>query len=107
MLKELFVKIKEMNTTRGAICHYTAHFTTTDGKEHSFNKYRYGAPEQINCSLPEYIMLEVKSDGYFKDNDGIMYPLQNVVSISWECDDVIENVILKKYQVFYDKPIDK
>ena len=52
-------------------------------------------------------MMDVKSDGYLVDNDGIMYPLQNVVSIAWECDDVIENVILHEHQVFYDKPIDK
>ena len=41
MLKKLFAKIKEMNTVRGTIRHYTAHFTTVDGKEHSFNKCRY------------------------------------------------------------------
>ena len=107
MLKKLFAKIKEMNTMRGTICHYTAHFTTTDGEAHSFNTYRYGAPDQIKCSVPEYIMIDVKSNGYLKDNDGIMYPLQNVASIAWECASVIENVILKEYQVFYDKPIDK
>ena len=67
MLKKLFAKIKEMNTVRGTICHYTAHFTTTDGKEHSFNKYRYGAPDKLKCSVPEYIMIDVKSDGYLKD----------------------------------------
>ena len=107
MLKKLFAKIKEMNTVRGTIYHYTAHFTTIDGKEHSFNKYRYGAPDKLKCSVPEYIMIDVKSDGYLVDNDGTMYPLQNVVSISWECDDVIENVILREHQVFYDKPLDK
>lgn len=107
MLKKLLAKTKEMITIRGTLCHYTAHFTTIDGKEHSFNQYRYGTPEYLKCSVPEYIMIDVKSDGYLKDNDGIMYPLQNVVSISWECDDIIENAILKEYEVFYDKPIDK
>lgn len=106
MFKKLFAQIKEMNTIRGTICHYTAHFTTVDGVTHSFNKFRYGAPEQLTCSVPEYIMIDVKSDGYLKDNDGVMYPLQNVVSISWECDDTIEGVVLEECQVFYDKPID-
>lgn len=106
MFKKLFAKVKEMNTIRGTICHYTAHFTTIDGTTHSFNKYRYGAPAQISCTVPEYIMMNVKSDGYLKDNDGVMYPLQNVVSISWECDDTIEGVALEEYQVFYDNPID-
>lgn len=105
MLKSLFAKIKEMNTIRGTIYHYTAHFTTIDGKTHSYNKFRYGAPKQISCTVPEYIMFGVKSDGYLKDNDGVMYPLSNVVSISWECDDIIENVALREYQIFYDKPI--
>ena len=108
MLKKLFAKIKEMNTMRGTICHYTAHFTTTDGKEHSFNKYRYGAPDKIKCSVPEYIMIDVKSNGYLKDDNGVMYPLQNVVSIYWNKDDEIHDVKLNdKYAIFFDKPIDK
>lgn len=105
MLKKLFAKVKEMIAIHGTIYHYTVHFTTIDGATHSYNKYRYGAPEQITCSIPKYIMISVKSDGYLKDNNGVMYPLQNVVSISWECDDIIEGVALKEYQVFYDKPI--
>lgn len=107
MLKKLLAKTKEKNPIRGTLCHYTAHFTTIDGKEHSSNQYRYGAPEYLECPVPEYIMIDVKTDGYLKDDDGIMYPLQNVVSISWECDDIIENAILNEYQIFYDKPIDK
>lgn len=107
MLKKLIAKFKEWDTIRGTIYHYTVHFTTVDGATHSYNRYRYGAPEQISCSVPEYIMISVKSDGYLKDNNGVMYPLQNVISISWECDDIIDGVALEEYRVFYDKPIDK
>ncbi|MDO4966781.1 MAG: hypothetical protein Q4E51_08760 [Lachnospiraceae bacterium] len=107
MIKELIAKFKEWNTIRGTICHYTAHFVTTDGVSHCYTRYRYGAPEQIRCSVPEYIMIDIKSDGYLKDDNGVMYPLQNVASISWECDDIVEGVALEEYRVFYDKPIDK
>lgn len=48
-------------------------------------------------------MYDVRSDGYIKDDNSVMYPLQNIVSISWVCDDEIENVYAKEYKVFYTK----
>lgn len=106
MIKELIAKFKEQKTIRGTLCHYTAHFVTTDGVNHCYTHYRYGVQERIR-SIPEYIMVDVKSDGYLKDDNDVMYPLQNIVSISWECDDTIEDAVLEEYKIFYDKPIDK
>lgn len=96
--------IKEINNTKGTICHYTAHFKTIDGTEHICSKFNYIAPDKINCSAPEYIMSYVREDGYMTDDNDVMYILQNIISIQWECDDIIDNVKLEDYQVFYNKP---
>ena len=81
---------------------------TICGIMHNFTKYRSAAPERLRCSVPEYIMIDVKSNGYLKDDNGVMYPLQNVVSIYWNKDDEIHDVKLNdKYAIFFDKPIDK
>lgn len=103
-LKKFFEEIQEKETLE----HYSVRFYTTDGIMHNFTKYRYAAPERLRCSVPEYIMIDVKSNGYLKDDNGVMYPLQNVVSIYWSKDDEIHDVKLNdKYAIFFDKPIDK
>lgn len=103
-LKKFFEEIQEKETLE----HYSVRFYTTDGIMHNFTKYRYAAPERLRCSVPEYIMIDVKSNGYLKDDNGVMYPLQNVVSIYWNKDDEIHDVKLNdKYAIFFDKPIDK
>lgn len=48
-------------------------------------------------------MYYVRSDGYIKDDNDVMYLLQNIISISWECDDEIENVYVEEYKTFYAK----
>ena len=103
-LKKFFEEVQEKETLE----HYSVRFYTTDGALHNFTKYRYAAPERLRCSVPEYIMIDVKSNGYLKDDNGVMYPLQNVVSIYWSKDDEIHDVKLNdKYAIFFDKPIDK
>ena len=103
-LKKFFEEVQEKETLE----HYSVRFYTTDGIMHNFTKYRYAAPERLRCSVPEYIMIDVKSNGYLKDDNEVMYPLQNVVSIHWSKDDEIHDVKLNdKYAIFFDKPIDK
>lgn len=74
-----------MKTKRPAeLRRYIAEFKTTDGEIHKFSKYRFANPKALfGCTIPEYIMGNIKSDGYMVDDDGIMYPLSNVVSIKW------------------------
>ena len=59
-------------------------FTTVDGHKHIGFEYHYGIVERLRCSVPEYIMIDIKNDGYLEDNDGVMYPLTNIVSIDWQ-----------------------
>jgi len=62
-------------------------FTTVDGNNHIGCEYKYGIVERLLCTIPEYIMIDIKSDGYIKDNRNVMYPLTNIVSIDWTLED--------------------
>ena len=100
-MKKIFSKIENRNKT--TIKHYTCTFVTTDGKIHSYSKYRYIDENAIKCSGPEYIMIDIISNGYLKDDKDIMYPVSNIISISWKCDDEIDDIIQENYNVFYDR----
>lgn len=69
------------------VIHYSVYFKTIDGNTHQFTHFRYADPVQLNCSIPEYLMCLVKKDGYFQDDNNLMYPLQNVIQIEWKEDD--------------------
>lgn len=102
----MFKRIKKIisdSALTTSIRHFSCNFVTVDGKEHFYSGFKYIDENAISCSGPEYIMYDVRSDGYIKDDNDIMYPLQNIISISWVCDDEIENVYAKEYKVFYTK----
>lgn len=61
-----------------------ATFKTIDGEEHSFRHHLYIDPNTIRCSIPEWIMTDVKHDGYIMVGD-TAYPLTNIISIDWHC----------------------
>lgn len=68
------------------VIHYSVYFKTIDGNRHQYTHFRYADPAQLNCSIPEYLMCKIKIDGYLQDDDGFMYPLQNVIRIEWKED---------------------
>ncbi len=68
------------------VVHYSAYFETIDGEKHQYTRYKYADPTQLVCSIPEYLMYDIKTDGYLEDDNGFMYPLQNVVRIEWKED---------------------
>ena len=83
------------------VIHYSVYFKTIDGNEHQYTHFRYADPAQLNCSIPEYIMCKIKGDGYLKDDNGLMYPLQNVIQIKWK-EDARQTVEQgDKWNVFY------
>lgn len=111
MMSKFFDKLKKLifgtETITIEVEHYSVFFTTIDGKEHCYNNYRFANPKVITCSIPEYIMIDVRHNGYLTDNDKIMYPLQNIVSIEWKKDKTktitIETPISSwGWPVFYD-----
>ena len=79
-----------------------ATFKTVDGNEHSFRHNFYIDPNTIRCSVPEWIMIDVKHDGYIIV-DKTTYPLQNIISIDWYC--VEKCISLRKWESrVYDIP---
>lgn len=81
--------------------HYTVSFTTIDNEKHKYSHLSYVNPNSITCSIPEYLMLFIKKDGYIKDDAGIMYPLQNIISIEWTKDSEINAIETNPYETFY------
>lgn len=102
MFKNIFKKaIKEPETM--SLQKYQADFTTIDGMKHKSVEYNWGNNSVLRCSVPDFIMIDVKSDGYLRDIDGNYFPLNNIVSISWKKLDE-KNVLYKsryKYQIFF------
>lgn len=62
-------------------------FTTIDGNAHIGMEYKYGIVNRLSCSIPEFMMIRIKDDGYLKDNESVMYPLANIISIDWKLED--------------------
>ena len=101
MLKRLFNKIKkftEPETT--TLLRHHIHFTTIDGKEHLFTGCTWVDPSALRCTCAEYYLIGEK---FLKDDDGVQYPMENVLSIKFEPVDYKENVIAKRYQVYYQE----
>lgn len=82
------MKLFKPRTT--TIRHYTLRFITVDGKQHTYSGMSYVDPAQLLCSPVEYYLIDCK---FLYDDDGIIYPISNIISISAEHDDTIENVI--------------
>ena len=61
-----------------------ATFKTVDDEEHSFRHHLYIDPNTLRCSIPEWIMIDVKHEGYIIVGN-TTYPLQNIISIDWRC----------------------
>lgn len=91
MFKKLFEK--EKVTAR----RYRATFTTVDGKEHKGCVYNWMLINRVRD--PErYIMIDIQSDGYIEDSNGIMYILSNIVSVDWQI--VEERTVEDKYSEY-------
>ena len=55
-------------------------------------------------------MIDIKSDGYIEDQNDVMYPLQNILSIDWKLID--EKVVLDNFRhefevVFTNREVEK
>ena len=75
-------------------------FTTVDNTNHEgINKYKWVDCDNLLCSVPEYLMIGIKHDGYIEDSEGIMYPLKNVLSIRWEF--LEEKIVLDSFLYLY------
>lgn len=80
--KKTFKKEPEMIT----VYSYRAIFKTVDGEIH-YSYFNYLDISRLTCDGPTYIMIGKK---YLKDENGVMYPMQNIISIKWEINDTKE-----------------
>ena len=80
--KNFFKKEPEMIT----VYSYRAIFKTIDGEIH-YSYFNYLDISYLTCDGPTYIMIGKK---YLKDENGVMYPMQNIISIKWEVNDAKE-----------------
>lgn len=79
-------------------------FTTTDNVEHEgIDTYKWANADGLLCSVPEYLMIDIKSDGYMKDKNDVMYPMQNIRSIEWKLlgEKVVLDNFYHDYQIFF------
>lgn len=54
-------------------------FVTTDGKEHSYNGYKW-IEEAAFYNPIEYLCNRAHERGYLWDDDGVAYPMENIQS---------------------------
>lgn len=80
--KNLFKKEPEMIT----VYSYRAIFKTIDGEIH-YSYFNYLDLDNLSCDGPTYLMIGKK---YLKDENGVMYPMQNIISIKWEINNAKE-----------------
>ena len=100
----MFCKKKNKESKTIHLQKFQVFFTTTDGVEHEGLKYKWINRDGLLCTVPEYIMIEIKDEGYVEDQNGIMYPLQNVLSIDWGLIDektVLDN-FCHEFEVVFD-----
>lgn len=77
---------KKVETT--TLKHYKLVFKTIDGETHEFNRISHIDESAITCSALDYYLSNEK---FLKDDAGVHYPIQNIISIQFELDNVIEN----------------
>lgn len=86
---KFFEKMKEfcsnINTVEHTFEKWCAIITTVDNRVKQCN-FTWAKASNIICSVPDFILIDKK---YFKDTEGVMYPIQNIVSIEWKKQDTI------------------
>lgn len=89
LFKKKVKEIKKPNTT--TLEEYHIHFKTVDGEEHIFTRLCAGNPNALTSrDIPKYYLIDRK---YLSDDEGVKYPINNIISIRFELVKTIENVI--------------
>lgn len=68
------------------------YFTTIDGVEHKGIESGWYDDKQINVTIGRYRMIDIKSDGFICDENGVQYILYNIIKVEWFLYDTIEVV---------------
>lgn len=73
-----------------------ATFKTIDGIEHTGCDYKWINASGLSCTSSEYIMYDIKRDGYIYDDNDVMFILANVICIKWNI--INEKKIVKEHE---------
>lgn len=74
-------------------------FKTTDCKLHKNSSYKWcRISGLISRNFEKYAMIGITSDGYLKDDDGLLFPLNNIISMQWNLSDETERISRYKDQ---------
>lgn len=86
-------------------------FTTIDNVKHEgIDRYKWAISDGLSCTVPECIMITIKSDGYMKDKNDVIYPIQNIISIEWKLleEKVVLDNFYHQWDIFFsDKEVEK
>ena len=81
----MFKRIKKLfEKEKVTVQKFKPFFITTDGIEHEGLNYNWVISNRLRRTVPQYLMTYIKTDGYMKDINEIMYPLTNIISIRWD-----------------------
>ncbi len=104
----MFLKKKTKEPETPKVIHlkrFQPFFTTVDGIQHEGpDFYNWINADGLRRAAPEYMMEDMINDGYLIDMNGIMYPIQNIMSIQWKL--IGEKVVLDnfyhEYQIYFN-----
>lgn len=82
--------------------HYKLVFKTIDNQTHEYNYICYVDENCISCSALEYYLI---GQDFLQDDKGNMYPIQNIISIEFQLDDILENCQKQYSSRFCDMPL--
>lgn len=94
-IKDKLLQLKKEMTrpVTTTLYHYNLEFKTVDGKNHIFTRMCYGDPSTlVHEDLLRYYLISCE---YLEDDEGIKYPITNIISITPIKTDTIYNVKVK------------
>lgn len=71
---------------------YKIVFTTLDGEDYEYSRVNYIDDDTIQCSVGEYFLI---GENFLEDDEGNIYPIENIQKIRFDLVDTIDNVIVK------------
>ena len=70
---------------------YHIHFKTIDGEVHCFSGMNYVDPSASRCHIADEYL---RGEHFLKDDEGVRYPINNIISIEFKEVEQLENVIM-------------
>lgn len=89
---------------------FSSIFSTVDGEIHIGQNNNWANRDGLSCSVEKYLTKKIINDGYMQDENSVMYPIGNIISIKWELVEeklFIENTDPYKGIFYNDEELEK